>query len=553
MKGTVLALFILWYASTNAQPPVQTIVPLQPVAVGAAFQVQYIVTGTEPVVELQSPAFGKDFRFVSGPNLYKGEALINGKKLPVRNFSFTLIPLRKGRLIVKGATVVFGSGKKQSGDGFVVVSGKLKSDKRPAAPVSDLPRLAPGGGWNKKVGEQIFVKAVASRQRCFVGEPVAALFTIFSRLPAASEIIKNPGFYGFSVSEVPDAAEGRQTVQTYRGTFYNTHVLRHVQLYPAQPGPLLIDKMSVNNTIEYADSASGAPVQTSVLLESNPLTVLVKPLPATTDSAFSGAVGRFAINAYLERKNWKQNSSGKLVVTLSGAGNFVQIAAPEIRWSAGVNAFDPVVAERLQREALPVAGTRTYSYTFTTDSAGKHTIDPIAFTYFDPVLKTYKKVATDSLHFTVQPKQKRLRLPPALRKRLSDPYAYAGFTGVALLLIAGIVLFYKRHQTRKKNAVIISAKNPELDFETRIKAIAPDSADAYRQLQQALMGFLKSLDPELEATKKSMQQTAFKHMEAVQAILDECEAVQYYNAAPSLSFDELKQQALNFMQSAKET
>jgi hypothetical protein len=63
MKVWVLIGFTFWFTALQAQHRVQTIVPLQPIAVGSAFQVQYIVTDGEPVVELQSPAFGKDFIF----------------------------------------------------------------------------------------------------------------------------------------------------------------------------------------------------------------------------------------------------------------------------------------------------------------------------------------------------------------------------------------------------------------------------------------------------------------------------------------------------------
>src|SRR5438309_4096432 len=100
MKWFVLILSVFLNAATQAQRNVETIVPQQPVTVGTAFQVQYIITDNEPAVEVQLPAFGKDFRFVSGPRLYQGEAVINNIKKPIQNFSYTLIPLRKGRLVV---------------------------------------------------------------------------------------------------------------------------------------------------------------------------------------------------------------------------------------------------------------------------------------------------------------------------------------------------------------------------------------------------------------------------------------------------------------------
>jgi hypothetical protein len=75
MKLFFFLLFFSISVTMQAQSEVQTIVPLQPVTVGTAFQVQYIVAGEAEVVELQSPAFGRDFRFVSGPRLYEVKPL----------------------------------------------------------------------------------------------------------------------------------------------------------------------------------------------------------------------------------------------------------------------------------------------------------------------------------------------------------------------------------------------------------------------------------------------------------------------------------------------
>lgn len=552
MKGVALILLVFWCAATQAQHSMQTIVPLQPIAVGTAFQVQYIVTDGEPVVELQSPAFGRDFRFVSGPRLYQGEALIHNKRLPVQNFSYTLIPLRKGRLIVKGATAIFKTAKAKSDDTFVVVTEPAKEDGLASTPVSGLPRLAQGSNWNAKLHEQIFIKSAVSSSGCFVGQPIVATFTLFSRLPSASEIIKNPGFYGFSVLDMPDAADGGQTVQTQNGAFYNTHTLRKVQLYPAQAGNLTIDVMSVNNAIEYADSASGAPVQTTVVLESEPITIAVKPLPATAPPDFTGAVGRFSINAYLDSRKWHQNNNGRLIVSINGSGNFLQVAAPEIHWPKGVDIAEPGATERLQKESVPVSGTRTYAYTITADSTGDYTIPPIAFTYFDPAEKKYKTAATDSIQFTVLKGMSRTMMPFSKRVPGSPGYRWL-LIGLFVLAAGGAFLFWK-YRLRQKPAAAPRVENKPPDVEQQIRAISPGDAHAYRQLQQTLMGFLKSLNPEAGALKEGTLQPAALpagEKQDLQTILNECEAVQYYNATPTVPFSELQQQALRFVRSVK--
>lgn len=548
MKGFVFVLCLLFYNTLHAQRTVQTIVPLQPVPVGAAFQVQYIVAAGEQVTELQSPAFGKDFRFVSGPRLYRGEALINNIKTPIQNFSYTLIPLRKGRLIVRGATALFGAAKIKSADTFLEVTDKMADAPLSSTPLTGLPRLAPGAAWNAKLHNQLFIKTTVSRQSGFVGEPVVATFTLFSRLPCASEVLKNPGFYGFSVLDLPNAADGTQTVQTYNGAFYNTHILRRVQLYPAQAGRLLIDKMSVNNAIEYSDSMSGVPVQTTVVLESEPLPVVVKPLPVTAAQNFAGAVGTFFITAYLEKRTWRQNSTGKLNITISGKGNFLQLTAPDIAWPPGLDVFEPTVTERLQKDAVPIAGTRTYTYTFITDSIGAYAIPAIAFTYFDPAAKQYKTATTNALPFTVL-KAKHTLLPQAIRIKLSQPRSYIWWL-IPILFIPAAFAIYK--QRFKKNTSSATTESRTPDFEKTVQQISDSDTDKYRQLQQALMGFLKSSPEE----PRKLQQVAFENISAapknnLQLILEECEAVQYYNAAPTIPFSELQQRALLFMQSAK--
>ncbi|HUQ96227.1 MAG TPA: BatD family protein [Chitinophagaceae bacterium] len=547
---------LLFCTALVAQQSLQTIVPVQPIAVGASFQVQYIVTDGD-VVEVESPAFGRDFRFVSGPRLYEGQALINGTKIPIRNFSYTLIPLRKGRLVVKGATVLFKAGKKKSNDAVVIVQDKAPTDALTATPASNLPRLAAGPAWDKQLGEQLFIKTAVSRQQCFVGDPVEATFTLFSRLPSASEIIKNPGFYGFSVLDMPDATDGQQTVQTHNDTFYNTHVLRHVQLYPMQSGTLTLDKMTVANAIEYADSASGAAVQTTVLLESSPVTISVKPLPPATTPGFAGAVGTFSIQAQLDKKEWRQNSNGKLLITLKGAGNFLQVSAPDVAWPKGIDVFEPALSERLQKETTPVRGTRTYTYAFTTDSTGTYVIPPVLFTYFNAAEKKYKTVATDSLPFTVTPGRSRALLPVAFRKKIKPAPAIGWGLVVALAAAAGVVWYQKKKGTKKENAAIKTKPN-EPDFETTITAISETDESKYRRLQQALMGFLKSYDlqaPTAEANtiqQVSASLTAAKK-EDLQQILAECEAVQYYNAAPSVPFRQLQEQALYFIRSVNKS
>ena len=51
------------------------------------------------------------------------------------------------------------------------------------------------------------MKVLVDKRSCFVGEPVLATFKLYSRLESKSDIVKNPGFYGFTVQDMINLAD----------------------------------------------------------------------------------------------------------------------------------------------------------------------------------------------------------------------------------------------------------------------------------------------------------------------------------------------------------
>jgi hypothetical protein len=57
---------------------------------------------------------------------------------------------------------------------------------------------------------------------------------------------------------------------------------------------------------------------------------------------------------------------------------------PDITWPAGIESFDPVVTDKLDKLSVPVKGSKTFEIPFSVDNAGDYTIPSIAFSYFNP-------------------------------------------------------------------------------------------------------------------------------------------------------------------------
>ena len=501
------------------QEKIQTIVPRHAIQVGEAFQVQYV--SFDKVSMIQSPDFGNDFQLVSGPRFYLGSTVINNTKTEVRNFSYTLVPLRKGRLVVKGATFVNDNKKTRCADAVVLV--QFNPDDEPA--ISALP-----------AGQEVFIEAVTSKKECFIGEPVVATFTLFSRLSSAAEIIKNPGFYGFSVVDMPGALEKAQSVESRGGNFYNTHILRKVQLYPAQSGTLVIDEMRVNSAVELMNPLTGVFTTSEKLVSSKPLSVRVKPLPQQAKN-LSGAVGDFSIYAYLITNELESGKTGRLVITLNGQGNFLQIDAPEIQWPAGVEVFTGPITENLNAEMLPVEGSRRYEYNFMADSAGRFAIPPVLFTYFHPADKKYKTVTTDTLHFTVS--RAGTESGAEIAEQFGRPKNYV-LPAITLAVLAGMGMFLLQRK-RKRTA---AAVDPVPSYADRVRSVP---GGGYLQLQQVLYEFIKKQCGLSHLSRPDMDRHAkacLANPDGFLEIWEECERVQYYNAQPEIDFEILRQQAL---------
>ncbi len=539
-KWAAVFLIFLPAMALWAQRAVQTLVPQQPVNVGEAFQVQYVVYELEDFQHLKTPDFGAQFKVVSGPALYSGNVIKGGRNIPVQNFSYTLIPLQKGLLTVAGATAIYTN--KQIEASSVFVSSTASSNK------ANTTQKAMQRPVTEK--DPILIKTEIGKKECYVGEPVTATFTLLSKVVTASEVIKNPGFYGFSVVEMP------ADVATLEGDYtggYEKHQLRKVQLYPMQAGRLLIDEMTVHNLVQSID-AEGNAVHRELLLTSTPQYIHVKPLPKEPVAHFAGAVGRFAVKAKLKVDELPVGRTGRLLLTVSGAGNFLQLPIPEVAWPAHIEGFDPQVTEQLQKHAVPVAGRRQYEYTFTADSAGHYAIPPVVFTYFDPQQEKYNTVATDSLHLTVTPqKEKKTFFKSDNKSNGPGPYTWWLLAAVVSILFLGI-FWLARRRKEKRLAPLMSRPltEPQNDYAQQLKNLSPTQKELkkfYKDVQQLLLKFLKEehgISAGASGTVvQQLAQAPFtqQQKETLQSILEECEQVQYYNAVPAVPFTELRQKA----------
>jgi hypothetical protein len=174
--------------------------------------------------------------------MYSGDGLVSQK-----NLVFTLAAIREGNFKIPGASCLADGKFAKSNEVIVRVISQKEMDETSYF-------LKQGEDPFQKIHENLFLKLTLDKSTCFVGEPLVATFKLYSRLQSRSNIIKNPGFYGFSVYDMINVSNQAQSEEKLNGRWFDVHTILKVQLYPLQSGIFTIDPMELANEVEFSRS-----------------------------------------------------------------------------------------------------------------------------------------------------------------------------------------------------------------------------------------------------------------------------------------------------------
>ena len=472
-----------------AQVRFRAVVSQSPVIVGESFRVQYIIENAETIQNFTPPSFS-EFRVVNGPEIYYGQSESSGLPHSLKNMIYTLQAEKAGRYLLKGAAVLIDGKTMRCNDVQVEVIDNDVSVKqyRPGEFLNDsYTYLKPGEDPYEKIRKNLFLKVMLDKKSCYAGEPVVATFKLYSRLQSRSDIVKNPGFYGFTVHDMINLDDKMVAVESVNGQLFDVHTIRKVQLYPLQAGDYVVDAMEVRNKVEFSRSVVNKKAEQEIIegifdeeekkplegievfeasISTAPVAIRVKPLPMKNrPEEFNGATGQFHISASLENNEIARNQEGYLLISIEGAGNFNQLVAPVIQWPEGIEGFEPAIIDKLDKLQVPLAGSRTFRYPFVAANAAQYNFSPVSFSFFDPDSNRFKKKVTETLSVTIRNREKSAPVAPkkiesldAINRRTSLLAAC-----ILVLLVTSVLAWWLwKNKKPKQVAHIIEPKLPTL-------------------------------------------------------------------------------------------
>jgi len=371
--------------------------------VGEQIEVTFTVNGSSGVKSFQAPGFNQ-FDVASGPNQSTNMQFINGAMSSSVSYSYILVPRTEGKLTIGPATIDLGGKKLQTQPLVIVVSkGAPQQARKQNAPEET-------GDISKQIGDNLFIKVTVDRTKPVQGEQITATYKLYNRVRLSNlNISKLPAFTGFWNEDVEEIKQVQFTNEVYNGKQYQVAVLRKVALFPQRSGALEIDPMEVNCVVQvqsrrrsndifdqfFNDPFFGNFSNVNYKVQSEPVKIAVSPLPsANIPEGFNGAVGKFVMEAWLDKQQTKTNEPVTLKVKISGRGNLKLIGAPNVVVSPDIERYDPKISDNITRESNQVAGNRTFEYLLIPRHAGDQRIASFPFSYYDIEKKSYVKLVS---------------------------------------------------------------------------------------------------------------------------------------------------------------
>jgi hypothetical protein len=131
------------------------------------------------------------------------------------------------------------------------------------------------------------------------------------------------------------------------------------------------------------------------LLETNALQVNVLPLPKDGRPAdFYGAVGKFNMDAALDKSDILVGDTVSLTLTINGDGNMKSVTRFDINLDNGLKKYDTIDSGTSENK-------KVFTTLITALSPGEKIIPAIRLSYFNPSTKKYETVRTEPLKLNV--------------------------------------------------------------------------------------------------------------------------------------------------------
>ncbi len=368
-------------------------VDVNQLAVNETFTFKIEAKDADNMPQVNLAPIEKDFTIISGPAQQTSYQFINGSATSSKSLTWTLVPNKKGKLVIPPIRVVL-DGK------------KLKT--KPIAM-----NVKAGGSVTQK--DELFLLAEIDKDEAFVGEQITVTYKLYTRVQMSLEDIKYPESVGFWSEELSVPRPPRFNQSTINGVQYNVATLYKVALFPTKTGDLELSPMTARCNVQvktkrrqrgifddpFFNNFFNETVQKVIRTE--PRKIYIKSYPGGQPANFTGAVGQFKLKATVDTDKVKANEAVTYYVELQGTGNLNMFSLPKMDFPETMEVFPPTSSFDQEQLWDQFTGKMKWEYILIPRQAGKVFLPRIELAYFDPHDEQFHSISTRSVELNISP------------------------------------------------------------------------------------------------------------------------------------------------------
>ena len=337
------------------------------------------------------------FRVVGGPSQSISQSWINGKSSFQKSYTYILLPLQKGNLVIRQAIIEIKGQLYKTLPIKINVTNAVQQPNEPNEPAT------------VKADDNLYLVADISNTNPYVNEPITVVYKLYFSYNIGItnwRELNKPKYNDFWSQNIDiKQLVGEEAI--FKGQKYRYVVLRKTVLYPQKSGSLEIEPLSLDIDCQVPRGRPNFWGQVQLVDDSKRVSagskvISVKPLPlAGKPDDFSGAVGKFNFKVSTSRTGLKYGESLDLDISVTGTGNLKLFSLPKPVVPSTLEIYDPLHAENVTTPLSGMTGSIADKYTIIPQSKGNFPIKPLTFTYFDLTTESYKTITSPEIMLNV--------------------------------------------------------------------------------------------------------------------------------------------------------
>ena len=347
----------------------------------------------------------RGLRNAGGPSVSTQLSYVNGAMSQRRVYTWVLQPTAVGKAEVGAFTVMLTAGEKTHGSDRGGGGARLHSRGAGPRDPQEVGREDPfeaflGRRGANRPAPKVLVKAVASRDRVHVGEPLLLTYYVYTQTTITNLRVADapqyPGFWSEDLGQPEGGPRGEPA--TLDGERFERFPFLRRLLFPTRAGTLAVPAASFHVGVArrgFFDAGDANVTRSSEALQ-------ITALPIPDEAGFSGAVGKFRATATLDKSSVALGEAATLRFRVDGTGNLKWIDKGPALVVPGAKVYPPSTSSDLKPGPGGISGSKTWEFAIVPETAGSLEVPPLALAYFDPAAERIVRAETPALKVDVQ-------------------------------------------------------------------------------------------------------------------------------------------------------